>query len=288
MRIHRLAITVLQAGLVAFGLGLGFDGARAATVYKFGIVPQFEPQKLYAIWRPILDQIEVRSGLRFQMVGAPEIPAFEAAFMAGEFDFAYMNPYHAMLASEQQGYEPLARDGGRRLFGILVVKQDSPIKALADLAGATVAFPSPNALGASLLVRADLQRLHGVVFTPLYVQTHSSVYLHVALGLAAAGGGVMSTLESQPPEIRNGLRILYKTREMAPHPITAHPRVPPVDRERVRRALIEMGQTAEGRALLEKVPMREVVAASIDDYLPLKDWGLETLYEPPAAAEIGK
>ena len=31
-----------------------------------------------------------------------------------------------------------------------------------DLNGKTVAFPSPNALGASLLMRADLERLHKI------------------------------------------------------------------------------------------------------------------------------
>jgi phosphonate transport system substrate-binding protein len=267
----------LLAALLSILLA-GLRPAAAETLYRFGVVPQFEPQKLFAIWRPILDRLEARTGFKFEMVGSPQIPAFEIAFMRGDFDFAYMNPYHAMLASERQGYEPLVRDGGRRLFGIVVVSKDSPMQKVEELEGLDIAFPAPNALGASLLTRADLARLHGVSVKPLYVQTHSSVYLHVALGLTQAGGGIMSTLKRQAPEVRDQLRVLYKTRDMTPHPVTAHPRVPQEHRERVRRALIELGMTEEGTAMLAKVPIRKAVAASLEDYVPIKEWGLEAFY----------
>ncbi|MDP6788547.1 MAG: phosphate/phosphite/phosphonate ABC transporter substrate-binding protein [Rhodospirillales bacterium] len=251
----------------------------AETAYRFGVVPQFEPRKLAGIWVPIIKELEKRTRLEFKMVGSSKIPDFEVSFLAGEFDFAYMNPYHAMLAAEKQGYVPLVRDGGRELFGILVLPKDSPIQDVKELAGKIVAFPAPNALGASLLIRADLETIHGVKVKPLYVQTHSSVYLNVILNKTAAGGGVQSTLNSQKKEIQDRLRVFYKTRAMAPHPLTAHPRVPRGHREAVKQALLEMAANEEGRALLEKIPMLEAVAANPKDYRVLKDWGLEHFYE---------
>jgi len=252
--------------------------AEAGKVYRFGVVPQFEPRKLSSIWKPILREVERRSGLTIHMVGSPKIPDFEEAFLNGEFDFAYMNPYHAMLAMRQQGYQPLVRDGERSLFGVLVVRKDSPITDVRELAGREVAFPAPNALGASLLMRADLASIHGIEVVPVYVQTHSSVYLHVSMDLVAAGGGVMSTLKRQPTNIRDGLRIIYRTRPMAPHPVAAHPRVPKADRERVRLAFLEMANSEAGTALLAKVPMRKVIAATVEDYAELSNWGLEKFY----------
>jgi len=257
--------------------------AGAQTVYSFGVVPQFEPRKLAAIWKPILKELEERSGLKFKMVGSPDIASFEATVMEERFDFAYMNPYHAMRAAEKLGYEPLVRDGQRFLYGILVVQNGSPIKDVRELNGRDIAFPAPNALAASLLMRTDLTSLHGIQINPVYVQTHSSVYLHVAKGLTVAGGGVMSTLKRQGPEIRSNLRILYKTRSMQPHPVTAHPRVPKEHRELVRRTFLELAKSAEGAALLAKVPMRKPVVASANDYLMLKGWGLERFYIYPKA-----
>lgn len=253
--------------------------SAAETTYDFGVVPQFEPRKLADIWVPILNELEKRTGLKFKMVGSPKIPDFEISFLGGEFDFAYMNPYHAMLAGEKQGYVPLVRDGGRELFGILVVPKESPIRDLKELNGQKVAFPAPNALGASLLMRADLETLHDIKVRPIYVQTHSSVYLNVILNKAMAGGGVASTLKRQKQEIQERLRILYKTRAMAPHPVTAHPRVPKEHREAVRQALLDMAGTEDGKALLNKIPMRQAIPAKLEDYQILKEWGLEKFYE---------
>jgi phosphonate transport system substrate-binding protein len=248
--------------------------------YSFGVVPQFEQRKLFRIWRPILDELEQSTELNFKLVGSPKIPVFEQKYLEGAYDFAYMNPYHILMAHDAQGYMPLIRDGGRMLKGILVVAKESPIQSVRELSGKDVAFPSPNALGASLLMRAELAKLHGVEVNPRYVQTHSSVYLHVALGLTLAGGGVTSTLNAQKSEIRQKLRVLYETRAMNPHPISVHPRVPEVDREKVRQALLEMAKTEKGAALLAKIPMRRAVIASLEDYTPMYSWGLEEFYVP--------
>lgn len=248
------------------------------TIYRFGVVPQFEQRKLFRIWRPILNELEQRTGLNFKLVGSAKIPVFEQKFEQGDYDFAYMNPYHLLVAHECQGYEPLVRDGGRMLKGIMVVSKNSPIQSVQELSGKRVAFPSPNALGASLLMRAELTKLHDVEIIPHYVQTHSSVYLHVALAQTDAGGGVTATLNSQKPDIRQKLRIIYETRPMSPHPISAHPRVPEADRLKVQQALLEMTQTENGAALLSKIPMRKAVKSSLEDYTPMSSWGLDEFY----------
>ena len=252
--------------------------ALAETTYKFGVVPQFEPRKLSAIWSPILSELERRTGLRLEMVGSARIPEFENEFEQGRYDFAYMNPYHSLVAMRVQQYEPLVRDGGRQLFGILVVAKDGPVKTVADLDGKVVAFPAPNALGASLLMRADLDRLHKVRISPLWAQTHTSAYLNVALGKADAAGGVMSTFQQLPEAVRDRLNIIYETRRMAPHPVMVHPRVPADDREKVRRAFLEMGDTPEGAALLSAIPIRQVTSAEADEYRQLATWGLEEYF----------
>lgn len=279
MRKHKYLsrLAVLSALVMAIILATS-NAVHAETVYKFGVVPQFEPRKLANIWVPILKELEARTGLKFKMVGSPKIPDFETSFIAGEFDFAYMNPYHAMLASSEQGYVPLNRDHGRKLFGVLVVKKDSPIQSVKELDGATIAFPSPNALGASLLMRADLAKVEGIKVNSLYVQTHSSVYLNVIFGKTPAGGGVMGSLKQQNQEIQDGLRVIYQTRAMAPHPITAHPRVPTEHMELVRQALIDMGKNEQGAALLAKVPFKKIGPAGLDEYMELKTWGLEEFY----------
>ncbi|MCB1182436.1 phosphate/phosphite/phosphonate ABC transporter substrate-binding protein [bacterium] len=252
--------------------------ASAGETYSFGVVPQFEARRLAEIWGPILAEVSARSGVTLEMAGSARIPVFEKSFQAGEFDFAYMNPYHALVAMESQGYEPLVRDGSRELFGVLVVREDSPYREVADLAGQEIAFPAPNALGASLLMRAELTRRFGLDFRATYAQTHTSSYMNVVLGVSAAAGGVMGTLKRQEPDVRDALRVLYETRRCPPHPVVAHPRVPAEVRAAVRAAFLALNETETGRALLKDVPIGEAVAASGEDYAPLRELHLEEFY----------
>lgn len=261
-----------------FFLGSATSSLATDRVFSFGVVPQFEARKLAAIWVPILGVLEKRTGYKFNMEGSARIPEFEAGFQRGAFDFAYMNPYHALVALEKQGYNPLVRDGSRQLFGVLVVKRGGPYKKVEDLNGKMIAFPAPNALGASLLMRAELTREQKLKFETLYSQTHTSSYLNVVLGKAAAAGGVMSSLKKQKKAIQESLDILYETKKMAPHPIVAHPRVPKEVVLRVQEALLAMGKDSETANLMAAIPMKEPVIAGTDDYQALKKWGLQKFY----------
>lgn len=250
----------------------------SAAEYRVGVVPQFEAQRLNKVWQPILDELAERTGDRFVLVTNKSIPEFEKAFQRGDFDLAYMNPWHAVVAYESQQYSPIVKDGDRKLKGILVVRKDSGISDIQQLDGAEIAFPAPNALGASLLMRADLKVIHGIDIVPKYVDTHSSVYLNVALQTTKAGGGVKRTLKEQSPALQDMLTVLYETRAVNPHPIVVHPRVPADTSRRIAEALLAMAAETDAQKLLAEIPMRRAVPATIDDYLPLMDWGLHDFY----------
>lgn len=163
-----------------------------------GIVPQLPPREIVSTWTPVLKEVGHRAGQCLVLVIAPSIPAFEQQLRTGKLDFAFLNPYHQVMAQRWRGFIPLVRDGQTPLEGILVVRKDSPLRRLSDLNGATVAFPAPNAFAASLLPRALLAR-DGIRISPSYVRTHSNVYRAVILGSSRAGGGVNNTLQRERP-----------------------------------------------------------------------------------------
>lgn len=269
MRRFLVLLSILQGALWA--------PAHAAE-YSVGVVPQFTTQKINDIWTPLLQALSESTGDDYSLVIESDIDEFERGFQRGDYDFAYMNPWHAVVANQKQGYQPFLRDGARMLKGILVVKADSDIKEVSQLIAPEIAFPSPNALGASLLMRAELAVDHGIDVSPLYVRTHPSVYLNVALGKSIAGGGVMRTLRAQPQTIQDALRVIYETREIAPHPLSAHPRVGEKAIARLQRAALELTRTTRGRELFAAVPMQAPQKASIADYKLLTEWRLEDFY----------
>lgn len=253
--------------------------AEAETrTYIVGIVPQFDIREIKAIWQPIIADLTERTGYNFELQGSPSIPVFEQEFSRGKFDFAYMNPYHLIMANQAQGYIPIAKDHSRLLQGILVARKNSSIQRIGELDGKELAFPSPNALGASLLMRAELNDKFKIKVKPRYVKTHDSVYLNVVLGLTAAGGGVSRTLDKQAEEISSQLRIIYKTQSVAPHPISVHPRLTKAVQKNIYDALWSMAQSEQGKLKLAKIPIRQLGPAQLADYNPLKKMKLERFY----------
>lgn len=270
---------VLAAILMSCWLLIGFCSvpARAEEAYSFAVVPQFEQRKLFAVWKPIVDELAKRSGIKLNLVATLTVPEFERELARGAFDFVYANPYHILREVPRQGYVPLVRDKAA-LRGILVVRKDSAFKSPAELGGQKLAIPSFNAVGASLLLRADLEQIYKVRMTAVNVKTHSSVYLQVANGLLPAGGGVEKTFLEQDQAVQDLLRVLYVTREMPSHPVAAHPRVPPAVRKAMQKAFLDMAAGETGRDMLARVPMAEAIPASIADYQPMRSWGLDAYW----------
>jgi phosphonate transport system substrate-binding protein len=257
--------------------------AWAGQVYTLSVVPQYTPLDIGSRWSPLLARLEKETGISLQLRVLEHIPKFETDFLAGLPDFVYLNPWHEVMAMKAQGYLPLVR-GGDPLNGILVVDRQGPIKRLADLYGKTLAFPSPNAFGASLYMRALLKEKENLEFTPSYVGTHQNVYRHVLLGEAAAGGGIAATLEKEPAAVQVRLAVLYTTPGVPSHPLAAHPRVPAEVRDRVAAALLRLDRDPEGRKLMQAVELDRTLAVDYSrDYAPLEKLQLGQYAKPPKA-----
>ena len=279
--------SVTAAALVLYSIFLVLPlaagaGQRSEAALSFGVVPQQSASKLAQTWLPVLGYLERVSGVEIRFRTAPDIPEFERRVAAGEYDIAYMNPYHYTVFSKAPGYRAFAKSAGQRLKGILVVQKESPIRTPEELMGATIAFPAPAAFAATILTRAFLAG-EGVVHTPKYVSSHDSVYLSVAKGLYPAGGGVVRTFDSLDPVVRDQLRILWETEGVTPHAFAAHPRVSEETVRRLIDAMQSMGKTEEGRRLLEPLAMRGFEQAGDANWDDVRALGIDLLDKPDEA-----
>ncbi len=252
-----------------------------AANYTLAVVPQASPAETYRRWAPVAEHLQRVTGQQLQLRVYRTFDEFETDLVNGLVDYAYMNPFHFLMARKAQGYLPLVRDGARLLSGQLLVRRDSPLKSVKELNGRTIAFPDPNAFAASLYMRALLQEKVKIRFTARYFGTHANVYRHVILGSVAAGAGVNVTLARERPETRDELRVLYETPGTAPHPLCAHPRIAANLREAVTRAVLAMGNNDNGRTLLKRIDILQPVrAAFARDYQPLEQLDLQRFSVP--------
>lgn len=252
----------IVAGLLKFlTVVLLFAGGQQAQAreYILSVVPQLAPTKAHGDWAPFVERLGTDTSIKIILRVYRTFEEFETDLAGGLPDFVYLNPYHQVMARRTHGYIPLVRDGARKLSGTLVVRQDSPVKTVKDLDGQKIGFPDPNAFAASL-----------------YMRTMLNVYRQVIVGSTAAGAGVNLTLEHERPELRAALRILYITPGIAPHPLSAHPRVPAGVRIAVQEAVLKMWTDDAGRGLLKKIQVHQpVLADHVRDYAPLEKLHIE-------------
>lgn len=239
-----------------------------------GVVPQQSAVDLARDWIPMLQEVGRRAGIQLDFRTAPDIPTFEDRVLAGAYDLAYMNPYHYTVFSRSPGYKAFLKEKNRKLVGIIVVRKDSPVQSLDQLAGQVVGFPAPAAFAASILPRAEFSR-RGIDIQARFVSSHDSAYRGVAQGLFAAGGGVQRTLEALDPAVAGQLRVLTTTAPYTPHALAIHPRVDEALATRLLQAFTGLADDEAGRRVLKPLAFKGLEAAQDDEWGSIRRLKLE-------------
>lgn len=262
--------------LAALPLVLAAHPTAAPHVLTIGVVPVLSSAEIHKRAQPLTASLATACGQPLKLALSRSTAEFEARFKKGEFDLVFLNSYHMVMAHKAQGYLPLVREGKQPFKGVLVVRDDSPIRSLADLDGKTVAFPSPNALAASLYMRALLEREHKIRVKVQYARTHSNSFRQVIVGDVDAASGASYTLGIEPRQIAERLRVIYETPPVTPHPLAAHPRVPSAMRDCIQQTLLQAAPDSALQAQLGQALIPNPVATTYArDYQPLEQLALE-------------
>lgn len=269
---------IISIIVTLFGL-CGLNPAHSAgnnSTLRLLVVPQFPATEINATWSKVLKGIENQNLPKIELIFSKDITEFESMFLTGKADLIYCNPYHMVMANKSQGYIPMIRDT-KPMSGILISPKGGDldnIQTLSDLNGKTLLFPSPNAFGASLYMRALLKREKGLDFVTKYVKTHSNVIRGVVRNEGQAGGMVNATLLAEDAALRDRVKVIYETPPTAPHPIAAHPRVDAATREAVSQAMLNYLKQNRLEASDVQIP-NPIRAVYSRDYLPLESLRLE-------------
>jgi phosphonate transport system substrate-binding protein len=260
----RLAIAAIGLGLLASATAAR-GAAEQPKGYSFAVVPQGPPEKVRAIWLPVIERLSAQTHVPLELRLYSTADEFQADLAAGKVDFAYANPVQALRARRAAGYLPLVRDEAP-VRGVFVVPVDSPYLTVEDLAHREVAFIAEWTF-CSVSLRSHVRQELGI--SPKYVGTSANVYKSVLLGLTAAGGILDSSLADASAEVRARLRVLYATQPMAAHAVVAHPRVPRDVADLVTAGCLALART--DAALMASARLGSpVVAVYARDYAPLE------------------
>jgi phosphonate transport system substrate-binding protein len=195
----------------------------------------------------------------------------------GDIDIAFVGPGNLALLSPRIGRWPLL---GKLRVGtlstidsVIAVRQDSPLRSVAELAGQRIAFTNPHSTTGYHLPKAVLREA-GVSELQLknfrFVGNDENVAMAVLAGDADAGALKGSTYRNRE---KRGLRVLAAMPTVPEHVFVAGPQVPTAMAAQLTTLLQTMADNATGRAVLGQLfpGTTAIVAADWAEYLKLAD-----------------
>lgn len=244
---------------------------QAGGPYPFGVLNHRSVILTAEYWNPILAWVGKRAGVELELRIART--ANETTDMAarGELAFVYSNHFFTP-ARAKLGFTVLARQEGEGIRGQIVVRENSPIRSLAELAGQPVAFANPYGF-TGYFVPYDALLRAGVSVERVFAGTQEAAMGQLKHGLVAAAGVNSQVMADYARRENFAYRVLWQSEPYFDLAVMAHPRVPAAHREAVRQAFLALREDPEGQTILKEAAQkialpapRGFVAASDADY----------------------
>lgn len=240
-------------GLAGNGLA-GVDPDPEAPPLRLGVVSFYNPRLMYLKYQPLVDYLDRHTRRRWELSISTSYQDTVDRLCADELTLAYLGPFTYLRAREGCGAEALVRldTGGRDSYrSYVMVRDDSPLSSLADLAGRDFGFGSPLSTSSHVMPRSMLARAGLVVGRDLgcrYYGHHERAARAVLMGEVAACG--VRDLVGKQFEQR-GLRILARSEPIPNFPLAVGPGADPELRRVVVEALVHLpARDSAARALL--------------------------------------
>jgi phosphonate transport system substrate-binding protein len=251
-----------------------------------GIHPYLPATEIHTRFQPLADYLGKILGKPIAIRVGRDYEDHIHAVGVKTVDIAFMGPAQYIKLVDEYGQRPLlARlevNGKPELFGAIVVRQDSPLKTLADIKGHSFAFGDPDSTMSHIVPQGMLQEAGvplSVLSTYKFLGAHKNVALGVLAGDYDAGAVKMEVLEEYASR---GLRLLAKSPGVSEHLLVANPDMPGDQIEALRNALLNLKNAAEGERIMT------AIHKGMTAMVPVADADYDSLRKLMHATEPGK
>ncbi len=250
----------------------------AARPLDMGIFPRYSVSQTERMFRPIADYLSTQLGRPVRLYTTPDFPSFWTLVNQGRFDLVHYNQYHYLKAHKRFGHRAILRNeenGQDRIHSVIAVRADSAFHSIADLHGAKILFGGGRgAMMSYIVARHILQQAGlqpedylasfsktpvGAVREMFYGQGDAVGIGHTML---EAGGMPWEELGLAPP------RILLRSKPLPLHPWAVSAQVDRKLAGEIKKALLGLNHSREGRQLLRQARLTGLRPASDSDYDP--------------------
>ncbi|ALK97680.1 ABC transporter substrate-binding protein [Massilia sp. WF1] len=238
-----------KRGFVLLACALAFHARAETRSYNFSPVNQYNLKVSAGFWNPIIRYVSAKSGVRLNLKLGRTSADTTSYVLAREVDFAFTN--HLFSPDrEKMGWTVFGRRDAPPVAGQIVVPAGSSVKSLADLAGATVVFPGPEALVAYKAPYAEL--LHRKIpVNVVFAGNMDAAFTQLLAGKARAAGANSQLVGNYSGREHKDFRVLWSSAPFNDLALMASPRVPAADLRAVAKAFLGMHRDPEGRRILD-------------------------------------
>ena len=192
-----------------------FSPVFSEEVIQFGLCPKFDPETMNRLYQPFMNYLNQNTAYRFKVKLTTFHQETVGRTMMGETPIAFCGPVPYLKAKEKFNVSPILRalnkDGDSYYRGIIVTREDSPVRNLSDLKKKSFAFAQEWSTAGHILPRYHLLK-SGVGLKDLkryaFLRSHDFVINAVLTGEFDAGA--VKDIVAHKYK-KKGLRYVYIT-----------------------------------------------------------------------------
>jgi phosphonate transport system substrate-binding protein len=268
-------IAVISFVIISSCLPFAVVGAADKDQLTICIHPYSPSTVLYQAFTPLAEYLSEKIGQPLTVHIATDYDSHIETIGTNKFGIGYMGPASYVKLVDKYGKKRIlgrqAIEGKPVFEGKIIIRQDSRITGVADLAGKRFAFGDPNSTMSHLVPRYMLLEA-GIGVQDLaeykFLGNHTNVALGVLSGDFDAGGvkeAVFFKYEAR------GLKAIANSPSLSEHLFVASDRLPESTFRQLRSALLEAHQSKKGvRAI-------RAIKSNISAFVPAQDSDYDNL-----------
>ncbi len=265
----RRFVPVVIAFLLVMIQGMSRADTKASSdTIRFGIFPYKSPKALIEMYAPVAARLEQRIGKKVQLVTAPDASSFFEQVKSGGYDLVIpsITMYYKL---KPVGYKIIAR-GAPNFYSGVIVREESPIKTVADLKGKTVVALGEYGLGyVALLPQLAAEGIVPICDTHLQFSGKIDTNIYGVVSRKYDAGILPLNVIDLPAfqGVRGQLRILLRSPEIPQLPFVVKTSMEEATIAAIRQELLSLSATVfEDKVILDSMQIEKIVAASDADY----------------------
>jgi phosphonate transport system substrate-binding protein len=255
----RISKRVCVTALALMGMMAGqvwAQGAPLVFAVNEGVTYRVNPGATVERFRELSDDLGKLLKRPVKVQAVTDYKELAAGLAEQRYDIAWVHPaHHSIRALSKTGYQLIAVTKGFTEYSAsFMVRNDSPLKTLADLKGHKVGAPSEDSI-TSVIMRATLRDALGPQpLETVYVKLQDAVPFMVENNMVAAG--VTASRAVVKDWQAKGGKVLATSKPVPIKHLIASSKVTDAERAQITAYFVGLDQSADGKKRLESLAVQ--------------------------------